>query len=64
MYGDVRYDWKHGILPEHIESRRIALTMREPGKDFQNGGPLFERYGEDLIERGNKRLATRAQPVT
>jgi hypothetical protein len=30
-----RYHWKHGIFAWHINKRRIALTMREPGKDFK-----------------------------
>lgn len=51
-----RYDWKHGIFPWHIHSRRIALTMREPSEAFQEGGELYEKYGKDLIERGNRRI--------
>lgn len=35
FYGEARHRWKHGIFSWHIQSRRIALTMREPGQDFQ-----------------------------
>lgn len=51
-----RYYWKHGIFPWHIHDRRIALTMREPANDFQEGGDLYEKYGKELIERGNRRI--------
>ncbi|CAD5217357.1 unnamed protein product [Bursaphelenchus okinawaensis] len=51
-----RFIWSHGIFPWHISSRRIALTMREPSETFQEGGELFEKYGKELIERGNRRI--------
>lgn len=51
-----RYVWKHGIFPWHIRRRRIALTMREPAKEFMQGGALYEKFGKELIERGNRRL--------
>jgi len=54
--GEARYLWRHGIFSRHIENRRIALTMREPGKDFSENGALFEKYGRDLIERGSRRI--------
>nr|QKE11192.1 DNA N6-methyl adenine demethylase [Bursaphelenchus xylophilus] len=51
-----RFNWTHGIFPWHITNRRIALTMREPSQIFQEGGELFEKYGKELIERGNRRI--------
>lgn len=71
FYGEARYQWKHGIFSWHIQSRRIALTMREPGQDFQvlvfkyssiyflplqKGGNLYERFGRELIERSSRRI--------
>uniref|UniRef100_A0A914YWF3 Alpha-ketoglutarate-dependent dioxygenase AlkB-like domain-containing protein n=1 Tax=Panagrolaimus superbus TaxID=310955 RepID=A0A914YWF3_9BILA len=56
MFDDARYKWKHGIFSHHIINRRIALTMREPAKAFQLGGELYEKYGKELIERGNIRI--------
>ncbi|VDM85091.1 unnamed protein product [Strongylus vulgaris] len=29
-----KYEWKHAVLSHHIRGRRIALTMREPSRDF------------------------------
>ncbi|KAI6177045.1 hypothetical protein M3Y97_00864500 [Aphelenchoides bicaudatus] len=55
---EARYKWRHGIFSWHVQHRRIALTMREPGQDFKEGGDLYEKYGKDLIERGNRRLKT------
>ncbi|KHJ99211.1 oxidoreductase, 2OG-Fe(II) oxygenase family protein [Oesophagostomum dentatum] len=58
MADDVRYEWKHAIMPQHIRGRRIALTMREPSKDFQasEGGELFEKYGKQLIALSKVRV--------
>uniref|UniRef100_A0AC34G3K1 Alpha-ketoglutarate-dependent dioxygenase AlkB-like domain-containing protein n=1 Tax=Panagrolaimus sp. ES5 TaxID=591445 RepID=A0AC34G3K1_9BILA len=56
MFNEARYKWKHGIFSHHIIGRRIALTMREPAEAFQIGGELYEKYGKELIERGNIRI--------
>ncbi|KAH7731408.1 Protein F09F7.7 a [Aphelenchoides avenae] len=56
MYNEARYQWKHGIFSWHIHGRRIALTMREPSPLFQEGGELYEKYGQELIRRGGIRL--------
>ncbi|CAO4369221.1 unnamed protein product [Caenorhabditis nigoni] len=56
MADECRYEWKHGVLAHHIRGRRIALTMREAGKDFQEGGELYEKYGAELIRLGNIRV--------
>uniref|UniRef100_A0A914QWQ6 Uncharacterized protein n=1 Tax=Panagrolaimus davidi TaxID=227884 RepID=A0A914QWQ6_9BILA len=56
MFDEARYQWRHGIFSHHIIGRRIALTMREPAKAFQVGGELYEKYGKELIERGNVRI--------
>uniref|UniRef100_A0A7E4ZZ31 Alpha-ketoglutarate-dependent dioxygenase alkB-like protein 4 n=1 Tax=Panagrellus redivivus TaxID=6233 RepID=A0A7E4ZZ31_PANRE len=56
MFDDARYQWRHGIFSHHIVDRRIALTMREPAPKFQPGGELYEKYGKELIERGNQRI--------
>ncbi|KAI6241497.1 hypothetical protein M3Y99_00307700 [Aphelenchoides fujianensis] len=53
---DARYQWKHGIFPHHIEKRRIALTMREAGVEFQEGGELHEKFGKELLERSKRRI--------
>ena len=56
-YNDIlRYDWKHGVFSRHIRGRRIALTMREPALDFQEGGALYEKFGKELIRLGNIRV--------
>jgi len=54
MAGPMRYEWKHGVLPEHIPQRRVALTMREPAKVFQPDGELYEKWGRTLIERAKQ----------
>lgn len=54
MAGPMRYGWKHGVLPEHIQDRRIALTMREASKEFQLGGDLYEKWGRTLIDRAKQ----------
>ncbi|CAI4232291.1 unnamed protein product [Auanema sp. JU1783] len=56
MADDIRYEWKHGVLAKHIQGRRIALTMREPAPEFQEGGSLYEKYGKELIRLGNIRI--------
>lgn len=35
FHSEARYKWMHGIFSWHIQNRRIALTMREPGNDFK-----------------------------
>ncbi|KJH45872.1 hypothetical protein DICVIV_08066 [Dictyocaulus viviparus] len=55
----IRYRWQHGILSHHIQGRRIALTMREPSKEFQEGGDLYEKYGKQLIALSNNRVPLR-----
>lgn len=45
-------EWKHGIFREHINDRRIALTMREPSQKFRVGGELYEKHGKELIQKG------------
>ena len=57
MFDEARYQWRHGIFSHHIIGRRIALTMREPSQAFQPGGELYEKYGKELIERGNIRIS-------
>ncbi|CAJ0597673.1 unnamed protein product [Cylicocyclus nassatus] len=59
MADDARYEWKHAVLSHHIRGRRIALTMREPSKEFQEGGQLYEKYGKRLIELSNVRVPLR-----
>ncbi|CAI5445535.1 unnamed protein product [Caenorhabditis angaria] len=63
MADDARYQWSHGILPHHIRGRRIALTMREAGKDFQEGGELYEKYGAELIRLGNIHMCDEAEKM-
>uniref|UniRef100_A0AC35TZ27 2OG-FeII_Oxy_2 domain-containing protein n=1 Tax=Rhabditophanes sp. KR3021 TaxID=114890 RepID=A0AC35TZ27_9BILA len=58
MYNECRYQWSHAIFPKHIVGRRIALTMREPGEAFLEGGNMYEAYGKELIRIGNIRLST------
>ena len=29
-----RFDWLHGIKPEHIKGRRIVCTVREIGEEY------------------------------
>lgn len=45
-----RYDWQHAVRREDIEQRRIAVTLRELGPDFQPGG-CDAAIGRELIER-------------
>ncbi|EYC39986.1 hypothetical protein Y032_0634g912 [Ancylostoma ceylanicum] len=54
-----RYEWKHAILAHHIRGRRIALTMREPSLDFQEGGELYEKFGKKLIALSSVRVPLR-----
>uniref|UniRef100_A0A915AXC3 Fe2OG dioxygenase domain-containing protein n=1 Tax=Parascaris univalens TaxID=6257 RepID=A0A915AXC3_PARUN len=56
MCDEVRYEWKHGVLPQHVRGRRIALTMREPSPAFQEGGELYEKFGRELIRLSNIRV--------
>ncbi|CAB3402403.1 unnamed protein product [Caenorhabditis bovis] len=56
MADEARYEWTHGVLAHHIRGRRIALTMREPAKEFKEGGELYEKYGAELIRLGNIRV--------
>ncbi|EPB72422.1 hypothetical protein ANCCEY_08493 [Ancylostoma ceylanicum] len=59
MADDARYEWKHAILAHHIRGRRIALTMREPSLDFQEGGELYEKFGKKLIALSSVRVPLR-----
>ncbi|CAF1408908.1 unnamed protein product [Rotaria sordida] len=47
LYGDARYEYKHGIQRQHIQNRRIAVTFRElTGKNEK-----FYEENKDLYER-------------
>lgn len=59
LSNDARYVWKHAVLSRHIRGRRIALTMREPSKEFQEGGEFYEKYGKQLITLSNIRVPLR-----
>ncbi|KHN78206.1 Alpha-ketoglutarate-dependent dioxygenase alkB -like protein 4 [Toxocara canis] len=56
MADEVRYQWKHGVLSQHVRGRRIALTMREPSPAFQEGGEMYEKFGKELIRLSNTRV--------
>lgn len=51
MAGHMRYEWKHGIFPQHVQDRRIALTMREASATFRPGGDMYEKWGRTLQQR-------------
>uniref|UniRef100_A0A0K0DAQ1 2OG-FeII_Oxy_2 domain-containing protein n=1 Tax=Angiostrongylus cantonensis TaxID=6313 RepID=A0A0K0DAQ1_ANGCA len=53
------YRMEHAVLSRHIRGRRIALTMREPSKEFQEGGEFYEKYGKQLITLSNIRVPLR-----
>ncbi|KAE9414975.1 hypothetical protein Angca_002874, partial [Angiostrongylus cantonensis] len=61
LSNDARYVWKHAVLSRHIRGRRIALTMREPSKEFQASycGEFYEKYGKQLITLSNIRVPLR-----
>ncbi|VDM58813.1 unnamed protein product [Angiostrongylus costaricensis] len=59
LSNEARYVWKHAVLSHHIRGRRIALTMREPSKEFQEGGEFYEKYGKQLIALSNIRVPLR-----
>ncbi|XP_014770078.1 alpha-ketoglutarate-dependent dioxygenase alkB homolog 4 isoform X2 [Octopus bimaculoides] len=48
VYGPARCQWKHAIHRQDIESRRLAMTFREPTVDFLPGGPHSD-IGDQLI---------------
>ncbi|CAJ0571186.1 unnamed protein product, partial [Mesorhabditis spiculigera] len=56
MADEVRYEWKHAVLYQHITSRRIALTMREADLKFTEGGELYEKFGQELITIARQRV--------
>ncbi|KAI1729461.1 DNA N6-methyl adenine demethylase [Ditylenchus destructor] len=56
MADETRHTYKHGIFPQHIVGRRLAMTLREPSSHFMTGGELYEKYGKELIRLGNLRV--------
>lgn len=44
-----RYKWKHAILPEDVEERRLAMTFRELSEEFMTGG-IREHEGAELLK--------------
>ena len=49
LYGKARYDWEHAIPRDAIETRRIALTMRELTAEFGEGGVQAE-VGQSVLD--------------
>ena len=47
--GAARHDWLHSISRDKIIARRIALTLRELGRDFLKGG-TEEAIGQQLAQ--------------
>ncbi|XP_013379730.1 alpha-ketoglutarate-dependent dioxygenase alkB homolog 4 [Lingula anatina] len=47
--GPARFQWKHAIKRDHIQSRRIAMTFRELAPEFLEGGPQ-EDTGRKMID--------------
>ena len=45
---EARYEWKHAILREDVEDRRISVTFRELAPDFLAGGPHAD-MGERML---------------
>ena len=47
LYGDARYEYKHGIQKQHIQERRLAVTFRElTGTDekfYEENKELYEK---------------------
>lgn len=48
LYGEARFKWMHSIAREHINTRRIGITIRELTPLFLNGGEL-EATGNELL---------------
>ena len=48
LYGDARYKWMHSIARQHIQTRRIGITIRELTPLFLEGGEL-EATGKELL---------------
>ncbi|XP_007486040.1 alpha-ketoglutarate-dependent dioxygenase alkB homolog 4 [Monodelphis domestica] len=49
LFGAARYQWKHAIHRQHIESHRICATFRELSAEFCPGGKQGE-LGQELLE--------------
>eukprot|EP00918_Siedleckia_nematoides_P015098 GHVU01032725.1.p1 GENE.GHVU01032725.1~~GHVU01032725.1.p1 ORF type:complete len:465 (+),score=49.93 GHVU01032725.1:1656-3050(+) len=49
--GFARFGCLHGIRREHVRGRRVAMTFREPHKQFLPGGPDYESVGVDMLRR-------------
>uniref|UniRef100_A0A183TWI9 Anaphase-promoting complex subunit 2 n=1 Tax=Toxocara canis TaxID=6265 RepID=A0A183TWI9_TOXCA len=50
MADEVRYQWKHGVLSQHVRGRRIALTMREPSPAFQRTSVMLPKENVEGTE--------------
>ncbi|XP_043858027.1 alpha-ketoglutarate-dependent dioxygenase alkB homolog 4 [Dromiciops gliroides] len=49
LFGAARYQWKHAIHRQHIQSRRICATFRELSAEFCPGGKWGE-LGQELLQ--------------
>ena len=48
VYGPARYEWKHAVLRQNINSRRLATTFRELTPEFMKGG-INEELGKTVM---------------
>lgn len=49
LRGEARHRWKHGILREHVQERRVCSTYRELSAEFLPGGQQ-EELGAHLLD--------------